>query len=245
MAASNASRSPLKSLVKSRPPALGVTAAAIGCVGWYCQRCLPVAASMAVIQPDLAFGSERPNSFFEPRKGLPGSRGTESVWWWIRPSQRVTARGGRPRQAIARLQRSSVRWHSNRRLRCADFDRFRGWLASGYLHVCGLTRRQHTGTPVSVLRQSGRICGQSTSVDSDRRQRWRSSNRRRGCRRCKRASIDVHRSLDFESDHLTGSSWQRRCIPRSASDIGQSCHVGSCPHLKFVTDQLRRRIDRD
>src|SRR6202035_4163050 len=62
LAASSAMKSPLRSPVKTRPPAVGVTAATIGVGDLYFQRTLPVSASTAESQPPhISLGSVRPN----------------------------------------------------------------------------------------------------------------------------------------------------------------------------------------
>src|ERR1700676_4878064 len=64
--ASRASTSPFKSPVKTKPLAVGVTAASMGVGDLYFQRTLPVSASRAVSQPPhISLGSVRPNGFLE------------------------------------------------------------------------------------------------------------------------------------------------------------------------------------
>src|SRR5262249_61503365 len=63
VSASRPSTSPFRSPVKTRPPAVGVTAATSGVGDLYFHRTLPVSASTAVIQPPhISFGSVRPKA---------------------------------------------------------------------------------------------------------------------------------------------------------------------------------------
>src|SRR5215467_10770484 len=76
VSASSPSTSPFRSPVKTRPPAVGVTAATSGVGDLYFQRTRPVSASTAVIQPPhISFGSVRPKACSEspdPDHAAPG-----------------------------------------------------------------------------------------------------------------------------------------------------------------------------
>src|SRR5437016_4773292 len=74
--ASSASTSPFRSPVKTRPPAVGVTAATMGVGDLYFQRTRPLSASTAVSQPPhFSCGSKRPKACSgspEPDQTAPG-----------------------------------------------------------------------------------------------------------------------------------------------------------------------------
>src|SRR5579862_6957920 len=76
VSASSASTSPLRSPVKTKPPAVGVTAATSGVGDLYFHFTLPLSASIAVSQPPhFSTGSFRPNGCSaspEPDHAAPG-----------------------------------------------------------------------------------------------------------------------------------------------------------------------------
>src|SRR5215468_2421453 len=76
VSASSPSTSPFRSPVKTRPPAVGVTAATSGVGDLYFHRTRPVSASTAVNQPPhISFGSLRPKRCSgspEPDHAAPG-----------------------------------------------------------------------------------------------------------------------------------------------------------------------------